>query len=70
MTRFDNQAVRQWLYGIVTALVPILIAYGVIESADAAIWVALAAAVLGTGTALTHTNTRRDPEYRGQHRAE
>ena len=66
----DNPATRQWLYGLVTALVPILIAYGVIESADAALWVALAAAVLGTGTAVVHTNTRRDPAYRGRHRSD
>lgn len=69
MTRFDTPAVRQWLYGVVTALVPILIVYGVIDSADAAIWVALAAAVLGTGTAVLHTNTSRDPAA-GRHRAE
>lgn len=62
--------VRQYLYAVLTALVPILIAYGVVESADAAIWVALGAAVLGTGTALTHTNTKLDPEYTGKHRAE
>src|SRR5699024_2381004 len=66
----SSPATRQWLYGLVTALVPILIAYGVIESADAALWVALAAAVLGTGTAVAHTNTRRDPNYHGRHRAD
>lgn len=69
MDQILTPAVRQWLYGIITAAVPILIAYGVVESADAALWVALAAAVLGTGTAVLHTNTRRDPAA-GRHRVE
>lgn len=46
--------VRRWLYGIATALVPILVVYGVIESSAAPMWVALVASVLGTGTALVH----------------
>lgn len=46
--------VRRWLYGIATALVPILVVYGVIESSTAPMWVALVASVLGTGTALAH----------------
>ena len=46
--------VRRWLYGIATALVPILVIYGVIESETAPMWIALVASVLGTGTALAH----------------
>ena len=46
--------VRRWLYGIATALVPILVVYGVIESSTAPMWVALVASVLGTGTTLAH----------------
>lgn len=61
MSELLTPARRQWLYVIMTALVPILVAYGVVDNADAALWVALAAAVLGTGTAALHTNTRRDP---------
>lgn len=47
--------VRAWLYGIVTALVPLLIAYGVVDGETAPLWLALAASVLGTTTALLHT---------------
>lgn len=47
-------AVRRWLYGIATALVPILVIYGVIESETAPMWIALVASMLGTGTALAH----------------
>ena len=52
--------VRRWLYGIATALVPILVIYGVIESTTAPMWIALVASVLGTGTALAHTPTGGD----------
>lgn len=44
---------RQWLYGVVLVAVPILIAYGVVSAEHAALWAALAAAVLGQGTAFT-----------------
>ena len=47
--------VRRYLYGVLTALVPILIAYGVIDAQQAALWVALALAILGLGTATAHT---------------
>ena len=46
--------VRRWAYGVVTAAVPLLVIYGVIESEAASLWVALVASVLGTGTALAH----------------
>jgi hypothetical protein len=47
-------AVRRWAYGVATAAVPLLVIYGVIESETAPLWAALAASVLGTGTALAH----------------
>ena len=50
-------AVRRWVYGIITAAVPLLVVYGIIEAATAPLWLALAASVLGTATALAHTPT-------------
>lgn len=47
--------VRRWLYAIITATVPLLMVYGVVESETAPLWLALAASILGTGTALAHT---------------
>ena len=47
--------IRAWLYGIVTALVPILTIYGIIDQSTAPLWLSLAASVLGTATALAHT---------------
>lgn len=50
--------VRAWLYGISTTLVPLLVAYGVVDQQQAPLWVALAASILATGTALVHTPGR------------
>lgn len=47
--------VRRWAYGILTALVPLLVVYGVLDDQSAPLWVALGASVLGTSTALAHT---------------
>ncbi len=47
--------VRRWAYGIITALVPLLVVYGLVEEATAPLWLALASSVLGTTTALLHT---------------
>ena len=47
--------VRGWLYGVITALVPLLIIYGVLDEQTAPLWIALAASILGTSTALAHT---------------
>ena len=51
--RFDQ--VRAWIYGIITALVPILTIYGIVDQTTAPLWISLAASVLGTATALAHT---------------
>lgn len=52
--------VRKWAYGIITAAVPLLVVYGIIEASTAPLWLALAASVLGTATALAHTPSGGD----------
>lgn len=47
--------VRRWAYAVITAAVPLLVAYGIVEDMTAPLWLALAASILGTGTALAHT---------------
>lgn len=47
--------VRRWAYAVITALVPLLVVYGVLEAETGPLWLALGASVLGTGTALAHT---------------
>lgn len=54
-TAWLTPKVRRYAYGIATATVPLLVAYGVIEESTAPLWVALAASVTATGTALAHT---------------
>jgi len=53
-----NEATRAWIYRILVAAVPVLIAYGVLDEATAAVWVAGAAAVLGIGLAVGNTSTK------------
>lgn len=43
------------MYGIITALVPILTVYGIVDQTTAPLWLSLAASVLATSTALAHT---------------
>lgn len=52
-------AQRQWLYGVVTALVPLLVLYGVLDDQAAPLVLAAVAAFLATGTATAFTNTGR-----------
>lgn len=46
---------RRWLYSVLTAVQPLLIAYGVASDSDAPLIVGLALAIVGTGTAAAHT---------------
>lgn len=59
ITSFLTPQVRQWLYVVLTAAVPLLIAYGIVDAVQAALWLALAAAVLGTGTAAVAVRKQR-----------
>lgn len=47
--------IRAWLYGVITALVPILTIYGIVDQSTAPLWLSLAASILATSTALAHT---------------
>lgn len=57
-----DPATRRWLYGIATAVIPLLVVYGVIAESDVALYVGLAGALLGTGVpALAAANTDPKP---------
>lgn len=45
--------VRQYIYGIVVAAIPLLLIAGLIAPEQAALWLNLGAAVLGLGTTTT-----------------
>lgn len=54
-----SEATRGWIYRIFTAIVPLLVAYGVVDDQQAPLWVALAASVFGFGLASVNTSTTR-----------
>ena len=61
--------VRQWVYGIALAALPLLIAYGIVDDQTAALWAAVIGAVLVPGLAVI--NTGRDvPEHGGRDTAD
>ena len=55
-----TEATRAWIYRVLVAAVPVAIVYGVLDEATAAVWIGLAAAVLGVGLAAVNTTTSSD----------
>lgn len=58
LTILANQRTRAWLYRVLLAVVPLLLAYGVLDERTLALWLGLGGAVLGIGTAAYNTTTR------------
>jgi hypothetical protein len=50
-----DERTRAWIYRVVTAALPLLTAYGVVAESEVPLFIALAAAVLGTGMAAANT---------------
>lgn len=50
MTDFWTAKRRAWLYGIATASVPVLTAYGFVTADNGGLWLMLVASILGTGS--------------------
>ena len=46
-----TEPTRAWIYRVLTAAVPLAVTYGLVSEAEAVLWLAVAAAVLGTGLA-------------------
>lgn len=55
-----TQKQRAYLYRVTTAAGLIASAYGLISNDDLPLWLGLAAAVLGTGTAAANTTTKEN----------
>jgi hypothetical protein len=45
---------RRWIYAIALAVVPLLVAYGVLEESAAPLWIALIGAVVAPALALNN----------------
>ena len=56
----SNREHRKWLYGISLTVIPLLVAYGVVEESAAPLWVALVGSVLAPTLALTHLTPKED----------
>jgi dipeptide/tripeptide permease len=54
----NNEQTRAWIYRVLTAAGPIVTAYGIVDGRTAALWLGLAAAILGTGLAAYNTSTK------------
>ena len=54
MEKLLSREGRKWLYGISLTVIPLLVAYGVVEKSDAPLWVALVGSILAPTLALTH----------------
>lgn len=47
--------VRRWLYGVLLAIQPLVVAYGLMTGEQAVLWLSVASAVLGLSTASLNT---------------
>lgn len=57
-----NLAFRRYLYGISTALMPILVSYGLLTEQNAILWSSLIVQVLATSTAYLNTPKQQEEE--------
>lgn len=55
ISRYVPLTLRRWLYGVTTALIPLLVAYGIIQAETAPLWIGLAVQTFATATAFAHT---------------
>jgi hypothetical protein len=53
-----SEVVRARVYRVLLALQPLVVAYGLASSEQAAMWAAVITAVLGTGLATANTSTK------------
>jgi hypothetical protein len=56
------EPVRAWIYRVELALVPVLVAHGVVNEATAALWLALLSSLVGFGLAVANTSTKPDTD--------
>lgn len=53
-----RESTRAYLYRVLLAVQPLVTAYGIVDDQQAALWVGIAAAVLGIGLAVANTSTK------------
>lgn len=55
-----TQNVRAWIYRVATAVMPLLIAYGVVNEKDAALWIGAVTSLTVSGLAAVNTPRSQD----------
>lgn len=58
--KYLTRPVRKWLYGVSLTVIPLLVAYGVLDESAAPLWVALVGSFLAPTLALTHLTPQDD----------
>jgi hypothetical protein len=53
-----DEATRAYIYRVLTAAVPLVTAYGIIDQRTAALWLGVIGALLGIGLASMNTSTK------------
>lgn len=53
-----SETTRAYIYRVLTALSVVAVAYGVLTEQEVALWLTVAAAVLGNGLAAINTTTK------------
>ena len=53
---------RAWIYGILLAVQPLAVAYGIVNDTTASLWVNLGAAILSGGLALSNITPDAKPD--------
>lgn len=53
-----DEVTRAWIYRVLTAAVPLITAYGIIDQRTAALWLGVIGALLGIGLASMNTSTK------------
>lgn len=56
--RLMSETTRAYIYRVLTALSVVAVAYGVLTEQEVALWLTVAAAVLGNGLAAINTTTK------------
>jgi hypothetical protein len=52
-----TEATRAYVYRVLLALQPVVVAYGLVSDTEAVLWLSVVSAVLGTGLASLNTST-------------
>lgn len=58
-----SRETRKWIYGISLTVIPLLVAYGVLDETAAPLWIALVGAVVAPGLALANLTPDQDETH-------